>query len=432
MLKKLLLMLPLVAIFFTSCSDDDDYIVFTIYPQSTDFAHDIDTIDFAVYGDGVSWELVIGDSGYSEWFSFDSEGTSFYLSGKGEDDEISVYSKANPYRYDIVDTMTLTDLSGYYSDVEVTLTLSGIPITLEVEDTLVYVPAAMNTLVLELENNVDNVEITCDYDWFTYEYNLENGTLTFDFEENTAVGRRHAQFYAYGTWNDSSSDYDTEIELNIYITQDGVNTMVDDSLALVSLNNTYNLGWNTSEKLDVWSGVTVSNITSSVGLNRRVIELNLSNKGLEGELPVVISDLDYLQTLRLNGNDFSGEIPSDYFNMVDMELLWLGDNAGLCGELSEDFANFSKMRNLSINNTLISGSIPNAICEYEDLTSLQLKNNCLTGSFPEALGENSYLSVLVLAYNYFTGDIPDTYTNNYYWYYWDADINIIPQKTLEE
>lgn len=432
MLKKLLLVLPLVAIFFTSCSDDDDYTVFTIYPQSNvTFEYNIDTVSFAVYGENENWMLTIGGGDYSDYFSFDPDVISHTYTGQGETDSIYVYSRANIYRYDIKDSITLTDLGGYYSDIQFAVKIEGIPITLEVEDTLVYVPANENILVLELENNVDNIEITCESDWFTYEYDLANQTLTFNFEENTSMSRRKADFYAYGTWNDSSSDYDTEIELNIYITQDGITSMADDSLALVQLNTMYNLGWNTGEKLDKWSGITVNNITSSVGLNRRVIELNLADKGLTGTLPEIISNLTYLQTLRLNGNDFDGEIPSSYFTLYDLELLWLGDNGNLSGILSEDFANFTKMRNLSIINTSISGEIPNAIAEYENLTSLQLRNNCLTGTFPEAFGDNNYLATLILSYNYLTGDIPDSYKNNYYWYYWEADVNLIPQKTAE-
>lgn len=64
-------------------------------------------------------------------------------------------------------------------------------------------------------------------------------------------------------------------------------------------------GWLSDAPLDEWEGVT----TNEEG---RVVELDLRHSGLGGELPLQIGELDRLERLFLQENQFSGQIPRNW------------------------------------------------------------------------------------------------------------------------
>ncbi len=70
---------------------------------------------------------------------------------------------------------------------------------------------------------------------------------------------------------------------------------------------------------DVWEGVRC--------INNRVTELNLSNLGLEGELPKEISNLKELTSLELSNNHFTGELPDALGTLTKLKTLTLDQNA---------------------------------------------------------------------------------------------------------
>jgi len=71
--------------------------------------------------------------------------------------------------------------------------------------------------------------------------------------------------------------------------------------------------------------------------------LNLSNRGLTGEIPSEIGTLTNLTSLNLSGNSLTGSIPSEVGNLTNLTLLNLGFNQ-------------------------LTGVIPESICELTNLT----------------------------------------------------------------
>ncbi len=80
------------------------------------------------------------------------------------------------------------------------------------------------------------------------------------------------------------------------------------------------LNWSVGTSAADWEGVTVS------GTPSRVTGLDLTARGLAGEISGWVGNLDALTELRLNGNRLAGQIPSSLANLVGLDLLHLAGN----------------------------------------------------------------------------------------------------------
>ena len=65
---------------------------------------------------------------------------------------------------------------------------------------------------------------------------------------------------------------------------------------------------------------------------------DIMNCNLSGPLPDNFGDLEYLEALWLNGNQFSGEIPESIGNLSNLQLLYLADNQ-FTGTIPESICN---------------------------------------------------------------------------------------------
>ena len=178
-----------------------------------------------------------------------------------------------------------------------------------------------------------------------------------------------------------------------------------DRAALVALYNatgggdwTNNTNWLSDELLDEWYGVT----TDSDG---RVIELNLTENGLSGEIPSVLGGLTNLQIHALGGNDLTGEIPTELGSLANLTELYLWGNE-LTGEIPAELGNLANLRWLSLVGNRLSGQIPAKLGNLTRLENLRLWSNDLTGEIPSELGDLSNLTELDLDGNDLTGEIP--------------------------
>ncbi len=219
-----------------------------------------------------------------------------------------------------------------------------------------------------------------------------------------------------------------------------------------------NTNWLNSGSLDLWHGVTTDN-------DGRVVELNLENNNLTGEIPDPLGSLSALTTLNLRGNaSLVGSLP---LAMADLPLerVWLEDtnlcipaNAGFeawlmdvlqgdrvlsCDQAVEmdrlalialynatngpnwnrqhnwlsdaplaDWAGVTTDENgrvcclLYLAANKMSGSIPPEIGNLTRLKRLNLDDNRLTGPIPSELGRMASLKQLWLQFNQLTGRIP--------------------------
>ncbi|CAH1452707.1 unnamed protein product [Lactuca virosa] len=124
--------------------------------------------------------------------------------------------------------------------------------------------------------------------------------------------------------------------------------------------------WRSEEKEDCcnWSGVTCNNQTG------RVIVLNISSGGLEGEISNSLLNLSYLTHLDLFSNSFHGIIPTFIGFMTRLRYLHLGSNH-LNGTIPMSIGSLRKLRHLDLSDNSHCGIIP---LEFGNLTNLQVLN----------------------------------------------------------
>ncbi len=156
--------------------------------------------------------------------------------------------------------------------------------------------------------------------------------------------------------------------------------------------------WLSEAPLDEWYGVTIDG-------SGRVIELNLSENELSGEIPPELGSLSNLQHLFLFRNELSGEIPPELGNLANLEGLYLSDNQ-LSGEIPPELGSLASLRLLAIDGSRLSGEIPPELGSLANLETLFLSGNQLSGEIPPELGNLSELVALHLQENQLSGEIP--------------------------
>ncbi|KAK6936357.1 Leucine-rich repeat [Dillenia turbinata] len=176
-------------------------------------------------------------------------------------------------------------------------------------------------------------------------------------------------------------------------------SIADEGKALMGMKASFSnianvlLDWDDAHSDDFcsWRGVFCDNLTLSV------VSLNLSNLNLGGEISPSIGDLMFLQSVNLQGNKLSSQIPDEIGHCLSRasicyECLWL--NSGFAVQCRD------------LSNNLLHGDIPFSISKLKQLELLNLKNNQLTGPIPSTLTQIPNLKTLDLARNKLTRDIP--------------------------
>ncbi|KAI5668487.1 hypothetical protein M9H77_18340 [Catharanthus roseus] len=181
--------------------------------------------------------------------------------------------------------------------------------------------------------------------------------------------------------------------------------------------------WTANALVCNWAGV-------SCNANQRVMALNLSGFGLLGTIAPHLGNLTFLTSLDIGHNNFSGSIPSELaslrslsqiflrynqltgtipsgiFSLSSLEIVNMASNS-LSGNLTSSVCNDqSKLRELSLSDNLLEGTIPPELSKCNDLEQLSLSSNQFTGRIPRELGFLSKLKVLFIEGNNFTGGIP--------------------------
>ena len=202
-----------------------------------------------------------------------------------------------------------------------------------------------------------------------------------------------------------------------------------DRAALVALYHaTGGPGWTNKSKwlsdapLGEWHGV-------STDAGGRVVDLQLRDNGLTGEIPPELGDLEGLTRLCLCGNDLTGEIPPELGGLAGLtyldlsgnglsgeipsalggltSLIWLYlDSNGLSGGIPAGLGRMSSLVWLDLHSNDISGEIPPELGNLAELTYLELLSNDLSGRIPPELGSLPYLETLTLSENKLNGQIP--------------------------
>lgn len=148
-----------------------------------------------------------------------------------------------------------------------------------------------------------------------------------------------------------------------------------------------------------WYGVTCSPNTTTV------VEINLDNNGLNGQMKFSIGNLKELTRLSLAENDILGRLPPTISRMTGLKYLNFSNNL-LDSVIPPEYGVLDQLEVLDLGQNFIQGEIPQTIGEYGGLIYLDLAENRLTGSIPGNIGNLSVVQFINISYNSLTGWIP--------------------------
>ena len=157
--------------------------------------------------------------------------------------------------------------------------------------------------------------------------------------------------------------------------------------------------WLSDAHVREWFGVS----TDAAG---RVIELNLAENSLSGEIPAGLGNLSDLRELLLGDNLLSGSIPPELGSLDNLSRLELDDNE-LRGAIPSSLGDLTNLTWLELDDNRLDGEIPASLGSLINLTLLELHGNELIGEIPSSMGNLSALRYLrLLDGNRFSGCVP--------------------------
>ncbi|PHT69646.1 hypothetical protein T459_24750 [Capsicum annuum] len=152
--------------------------------------------------------------------------------------------------------------------------------------------------------------------------------------------------------------------------------------------------------------------------------LDLSSNSFAGRIPESLGNLEYLELLNLQINNFYsdltmsfltsltncrklrvGIIPKEIGNLTGVIRMNLVENA-LTGYIPDTIHGMLNLQELYLDNNKIEGTIPDVICNLKNLGALNLSGNQFSGSVPRCLGNVTSLRKIHLAYNRLNSRLP--------------------------
>ncbi|MCO5566906.1 hypothetical protein L7F22_020589 [Adiantum nelumboides] len=173
-------------------------------------------------------------------------------------------------------------------------------------------------------------------------------------------------------------------------------TLLPDVKALKSLKN-----------LGLYQNLLTGRIPHEIGECSNLEFLSLQWNNFSGPIPDSIGSLVLMQELDLSNNLLSGPVPSTMANLENLTWLALAFNKleGSINTLRIGTA-LLKLKLLFLKYNRLTGNIPEAIGNCQNLTRLHLQGNRLTGTIPPTFGKLKLLNELLLSRNQLTGSIP--------------------------
>jgi Leucine-rich repeat (LRR) protein len=135
----------------------------------------------------------------------------------------------------------------------------------------------------------------------------------------------------------------------------------------------------------------------------------LYQNGLDWKIPTSINNLAHLAHLDLSNNAIISPFPEAMGELTRLRYLFVGDNPFEKHDMPPFLQKLTKLRELSMKKSNLTGAIPAFFAGLTNLQLLDLDQNQLTGSIPEELGLLSGLDILMLNRNKLTGTLPDTF-----------------------
>ena len=122
---------------------------------------------------------------------------------------------------------------------------------------------------------------------------------------------------------------------------------------------------------------------------------------------IILITLCFDQRPRAESNQLKGKFSPSIFQVQNLKEIYLGNNE-MTGTISVDEE--SSVERIEINSNEFSGSI-DFLSNFPNLKEARLDNNAFRGEIPSTLGQMVHLRVLMLGGNLLTGSMPDEICN---------------------
>ena len=225
---------------------------------------------------------------------------------------------------------------------------------------------------------------------------LEDGQ-TFELEEISGIDALVAQYYA-----------DRDALVALFNAMDGPNwNRSDNWLSEAPLSEWYGVTTQAGRvvELDLSQNQLSGQIPSEIGRLTGLTELDLFGNQLTGEIPPAIGDLDNVTRLSLWANQLSGSIPSELGDMESLAWVALGINE-LTGAIPPELGNLPTLTHMDFTLNQLSGPIPAELGNLPNVVWIGLWSNQLSGAIPAELGNLTGLTQLDFDHNRLSGPIP--------------------------
>ncbi|MCL7046550.1 hypothetical protein MKW94_029997 [Papaver nudicaule] len=178
-----------------------------------------------------------------------------------------------------------------------------------------------------------------------------------------------------------------------------------------SLNNPYHLAsWVPNTDCCNWFVVESDPRTNRINQLITVFQGNIS-----GQIPSLVGDLPYLETLhlkmlRLSWTDLSGHIPNFLNQLANLTFLELSFNQ-FSGSIPPNLSDLKNLGALHLDRNQLMGSIPESFGKFTgSIPDLYLSHNQISGPIPISLGD---LDFEVIDFNKLVGDASTLFRPNH-------------------
>jgi Leucine-rich repeat (LRR) protein len=160
------------------------------------------------------------------------------------------------------------------------------------------------------------------------------------------------------------------------------------------------------ESLFLYTNQLTGRIPDEIGMLTNLTNIKIQENLLEGEIPTEIGNLASVEQLRLDRNRLTGSIPSEIAKLASTLLEFNVAENSLSGDLPDAVYDETKLFFLDVSGCNLTGTISTKIRRWTDLQYLSLGNNLFSGSLPTELGLLTRLRKVVFTGNEFTGMEP--------------------------
>ncbi|XP_055829115.1 LRR receptor-like serine/threonine-protein kinase FLS2 [Solanum dulcamara] len=180
-------------------------------------------------------------------------------------------------------------------------------------------------------------------------------------------------------------------------------------------------------------------ISDSISNSSKLRILELSANSFTGPIPKSLGNLEYLEFLSLDRNNFvsdstlsflasltncrnlrvlwfgsnplDGVLPASVGNLSKSLIYFEGDDCKLKGVIPQEIGNLTEVTRISLSNNELTGYIPQTVHVLLSLQELYLLSNKIEGTIPDVICNLKNLGALDLSENHFSGSVPSCLGN---------------------